>query len=290
MVESSQAPADTRSWDDLRHHYLIEKELANRLRHSTRTERIEHHLYTTLYDELFRRVPHHSQRSRKATDFTRYLINQRVDLITHFNPSSQGKSTLLDIGCGDGHLVKAASPHFQTVYALDVSAEIVKQTQLPDNATLVLSNGVDIPVPAASVDTAFSHQLMEHLHPDDAVEQLQAIFNSLKPGGCYICITPNRLCGPHDISKHFDAAATGFHLKEYTVSELYSIFKQANFAKVLLCKISGRSRVFTLTLNPVIVQGFRLVEAIVERQPRQRRHKIANNPLLFRNITLVGIK
>jgi len=290
MAKSSQHHNETRAWQDLKHHYQVETALARRLRHSSRQERIEQQLYTTLYDELFRQVPHHTQLSRHPTEFTQHLIQQRVDLINHFSPSPPGQGTLLDIGCGDGHLVNQAAPHFQRVYALDVSAEIAQHITLPRNAELVLSNGVNIPLPEHSVDIAFSHQLMEHLHPDDAIEQLQAIFKALKPGGCYICITPNRLCGPHDISKHFDDVATGFHLQEYTVSELYGHFKAANFTKILLCKISGQSRVFQLTLNAPLVQGFRLIEAIVARQPRQRRHKIANNPLLFRNITLVGIK
>lgn len=61
---------------------------------------------------------------------------------------------------------------------------------------------------------------MEHLHPDDAYEQLQEIYNALIPGGIYICITPNRLSGPHDVSQYFDSIATGFHPKEYTTVEM----------------------------------------------------------------------
>jgi hypothetical protein len=48
----------------------------------------------------------------------------------------------------------------------------------------------------------------------------------------YICITPNRLNGPHDISRYFDPVATGFHLKEYTVTELSDLFKSVGFSKV----------------------------------------------------------
>jgi hypothetical protein len=73
---------------------------------------------------------------------------------------------------------------------------------------------------------------MEHLHPDDASEQLQNVWKALTPGGIYICVTPNRLNGPHDISKHFDAVATGFHLKEYTTSELSDLFKTVGFSRV----------------------------------------------------------
>ena len=71
---------------------------------------------------------------------------------------------------------------------------------------------------------------MEHLHPDDAVDQLKNIYNALVNGGKYICITPNRLTGPHDISKYFDNVATGFHLKEYTVTELSGLFREVGFS------------------------------------------------------------
>ena len=38
----------------------------------------------------------------------------------------------------------------------------------------------------------------------------------------FICLTPHRSTGPHDMSKYFGDVATGFHLKEYTNKELYS--------------------------------------------------------------------
>jgi hypothetical protein len=74
--------------------------------------------------------------------------------------------------------------------------------------------------------------LMEHLHPDDAMEQLRSIADALRPGGRYICITPNRLTGPHDISAGFDDEARGFHLREYTYRELACAFRRAGFRRV----------------------------------------------------------
>jgi hypothetical protein len=71
---------------------------------------------------------------------------------------------------------------------------------------------------------------MEHLHPDDAVEQLRNICAALKPGGAYFCVTPNRMSGPHDISQHFDREATGFHLHEYRLAELVALCRNAGFA------------------------------------------------------------
>ena len=73
---------------------------------------------------------------------------------------------------------------------------------------------------------------MEHLHPDDAFEQLENIYRALTPGGVYICVTPNRLSGPHDISSLYDEVATGFHLKEYSISELHSLFRRVGFSRI----------------------------------------------------------
>jgi hypothetical protein len=75
---------------------------------------------------------------------------------------------------------------------------------------------------------------MEHLHPDDAQQQLANIYVALKPGGRYYCITPNRFTGPHDVSRFFDDVATGFHLREYSNGELVDLFKLIGFQRVLL--------------------------------------------------------
>jgi predicted SAM-dependent methyltransferase len=72
---------------------------------------------------------------------------------------------------------------------------------------------------------------MEHLHPDDAIEQLRNIHRALKPGGVYMCVTPNRIYGPSDISAFFDDEPRGFHLKEYTLKEIRAIFVRAGFPR-----------------------------------------------------------
>ena len=82
---------------------------------------------------------------------------------------------------------------------------------------------------STTIDMAYSNQLVEHLHPDDIFDQTKNILNILKNKGRYVCITPNKLSGPHDISKYFDDVATGFHLKEYTTRELIRLQKKSDF-------------------------------------------------------------
>ena len=216
-----------RSNERIRQHYLIEKELAARLRTASKQER--QYLYTEVYDELFRRVPDHPQLYLKLdTAAQQGNLNSRLALLRkHLSPDL----TYLEIGPGDCSLANEVARLVRKVYAVDVSHEITKEVELPDNVELIISDGSSIPVPNDSIDLAYSDQLMEHLHPDDAVDQLANIYRSLVPGGRYVCITPNRLSGPHDVSQYFDDVASGFHLKEYTLRELSGIFSRVGFRR-----------------------------------------------------------
>ena len=139
-------------------------------------------------------------------------------------------SVFLEVGPGDCAVSRAVSEVVKQVYAIDVSSATASGIPNPDNFQLVVSDGTSIPVPSGTVDVAYSNQLMEHLHPDDAVEQLTNIYTALKPGGLYLCITPNRVNGPHDVSKYFDKVATGLHLREYATAELVALFRSVGFS------------------------------------------------------------
>lgn len=221
---------ERRNAAQLRQHYEVERELADRLRCSAQDERL--HLYRAVYDKLFKRVPAHPQLTRKQNaGFRQDVVSDQMNLLGHYLKSN---IAFMEIGAGDCSLSLYVANIVKNVIAVDVSTEITNKLNPPDNFELLISDGCSIDVPAQSVDVAYSYQLMEHLHPDDAVQQLRHICNALKPGGIYICITPNRLTGPHDISKYFDQDASGFHLKEYTISELSALFLRSGFSKARL--------------------------------------------------------
>lgn len=231
LTESGDGIAlPTRTPKQRRQHYEIEKELAERLRLAERDERLT--LYSHVYDELYRRVPHHPQLQHKvsASDTARRVRASMRFLEAFLTPGTR----FLEIGAGDCSLALEAARHVRHVTAVDVSDEITRGISAPGNFELCLSDGRSIPVPPGSIDVAYSNQLMEHLHPDDALEQLRNVHAALAPGGVYVCRTPNALNGPHDVSAGFDCIATGLHLKEYTVTELYRLFRRVGFSKVKL--------------------------------------------------------
>jgi SAM-dependent methyltransferase len=259
-------PRERRNGAQIREHYELEKELANKLRNSSKQER--RLLYSAVYDELFRRVRHHPQSVRKFDFAVRSaLVESELRTLKHFFGP---KSTFVEIGAGDCHLSVAVAKLVKMVYAVDISEEITSSTAArPANFRLIISDGCSVSVPSGSAEVAYSNQLMEHLHPDDAVEQLRNICDALAPGGGYICITPNRLAGPHDVSCRFDDVATGFHLKEYTTKELDKLFKEAGFAETRIFVTTN----WCIILLPVwIAVG---LEGVLEMLPRKLQRRLA---------------
>jgi SAM-dependent methyltransferase len=273
---------DDRTMEQIREHYEIEKELANRLRNASRQER--RYLYSSLYDELFKRVPHHPMLTRKYSSKQKELhVSPQMKLI---KPFLDKDATFLELGPGDCALSFEVAKFVRQVYAVDVSGEITKSAARPPNFLLILSDGTSVPLPPNSVDVAYSSALMEHLHPDDAYEQLENIYHSLIPGGVYICTTPNRLRGPRDISVHFDKVATGFHLKEYTVLELSSIFRKVGFSRVRVY-VGAKWKYISLPVSPIV-----WLETLLNKLPFVLKRNIAQSRALsrFLGINLIGIK
>ncbi|MEY8876770.1 MAG: methyltransferase domain-containing protein [Leptothrix sp. (in: b-proteobacteria)] len=219
----TSSPEGGRDWARLQAHHEVERELAQRLKSADPAARKR--LYSEAYDELYRRVPDHPQLVHKqdAADRRRYVADQ-MRLLGRFLGAD---ARFIEIGPGDCALSLHVCPLVREVHAVDVSAEITRRSDLPPNFALHLSDGVSVPHPDGGVDVVYSNQLMEHLHPDDARDQLRNIVAALAPGGVYVCVTPNRLMGPHDISRYFSDEAQGLHLKEYTATELLALFQLA---------------------------------------------------------------
>jgi SAM-dependent methyltransferase len=186
------------------------------------------------------------------------------------------------LGAGDCRLSLEVVKHVKFVYALEVSREITKNVPSCNNLQVVYSDGSSVPVATNSIDVAYSYQLMEHLHPEDVYDQLREIYRVLTTGGKYICITPNRLMGPADISRYFDDVATGFHLREYTNGELRAMFLAAGFKGVASLRRVG-SHYRRVSVFPSII-----VEKVLKPIPRTWRRRIAGSRLL-RQIIRISI-
>jgi SAM-dependent methyltransferase len=277
----SVAPAPpSRSGYGLKEHYLVERELAQRLREAPREER--RRLYAQVYDELFRRVPNHPQLTNKISpEVSQARTQLQMNLLKRF---VKPDIAFLEVGSGDCSLCFRMAREVRFVHGVDVSDEITKCDRPPANFALSLSDGTSIPVGHGTIDVAYSHQLMEHLHPDDALEQLENIHAALVPNGRYVCITPNRLTGPHDVSRYFDHEPRGFHLKEYSTYEVAKLLKRVGFRK-LRAAVGGRG-VYWFVPTWVVTP----VERALELLPDELRRTLALRIKFLFGVRMVATK
>jgi SAM-dependent methyltransferase len=265
--------------DQRREHYEIEKELAARLRQANREER--RRLYHVVYDERLRRIPSHPLLTKAQDPVAReQAAMPQIRLVLSF---LEPQSVFLEVGPGDCAVSLAVANYARHVFAVDVSDGLIQSQDRPSNFEFLFSDGISVPVPPASVNFAYSNQVMEHLHAEDGLDQLRNIYKALVPGGAYLCVTPNRLSGPWDVSRGFDHEATGLHLKEYTIAELAQHLKLAGFARVYAL-VSYHGWLLSPLLPTVL---FAAVERLLSWLPASLRRLLAG---VLTAVKVIGYK
>jgi ubiquinone/menaquinone biosynthesis C-methylase UbiE len=225
-------------------HYELERSIADELRQSSKAQR-DAGLYQDAYDRLLGGLPDHPRKTLHSGDraarMGAYVERQSKMLIREL-----GKDDIfVDMGGGDCRLALLVAPHVAQSIVVEVSDALLPET-VPANFKFVKTPGVIIPLENESVSFVYSNQLMEHLHPDDAAAQMREIFRVLKPGGRYLCRTPSRFSGPHDVSMFFSSVAQGMHLKEYSYKELRALMRNNGFARTRIWIAPRAYRAFVL--------------------------------------------
>lgn len=203
---------------DLTQQFEFENSASKRLLAANTSERPA--LYLSIYDEFYQRFGflEHSAESNS--------IGQQVAFFRRF--IGPGTKTVVEIGCGSGHLCIALAPLAPEVIGID-AAENKGLENIPSNCRFLVA---DVALPFLtpnSADLIISNQVLEHLHPDDCIAVMKNAFAVLKHGGMFVNTVPNWITGPHDVSKHFAKRACGLHLHEYDNREFAALLRQAGF-------------------------------------------------------------
>jgi 2-polyprenyl-3-methyl-5-hydroxy-6-metoxy-1,4-benzoquinol methylase len=212
----------------------LEFEYAEKLRNSDAATRKL--LYSEAYDSV---GSHRVFRSDRPEDRTAGTSSELVDWMAQFIGPQED---VLEVGCGRGYTCLKLAPRVRSIVGTDVSELALEEarTVLASagivNATIENVSGYELLPHFArgQFDSVISIEVVEHLHPDDAEEHLRQVFALLRPGGKYLTITPNRLDGPHDITReeypHLKRAI-GFHLNETTYREMVALMKRIGFRR-----------------------------------------------------------
>jgi SAM-dependent methyltransferase len=270
--------ADRRSSERLRHHYEVEKEIADRLK-ATRDRAERAPILATMYEELFARVPDHPrltvQRDPQAE------AQQVRRLLALLAPHLRRDIEYVEFGAGACALAFAVCPSVRRVRVVEIADQIPSGVRRPGNFELVLYDGGDPGIAPDSVDVVFSEQFVEHLHPDDAVEHFGVVHRMLRSGGRYVLRTPERWTGPHDVSRWFAATPQGFHLREWSYADLVHVGRQCGYRQY---EAAWQARGICVHWPLSLALA---VESIVARLPRGWRRTLGHKLVPMVTLTLV---
>ncbi len=250
-------------------HYLTDARMRRRILVAEPAERSG--LYARAWEEVLDRTQSSPPEAQEAEAARRahQVTSQLKALAPYLNASSR----VLEIGPGDGRLSVALCDRVKQVTAVDVRESLTRLPDLPSNLQLIVSDGGHAPVDAGSFDLAITDQLVEHLHPDDVGSLLDAVWTALRPGGLFIVLTPNRLLGPHDISRYYNHdEARGLHLHEFSFHELRTLLRGAGYIRVRPMVGGGR---YWIRSSGALVSG---VEATLEALPPTLRRRLVRAP------------
>lgn len=268
-----------RTLEQVQNHYLVEKELAERLKKASRLERKA--IYATMYDELFRQVPDHPRLTRREDTAKSQKSNRAKGLLVDkfLHPAT----VFVEFGAGDCRFALEVAKRVKQVYAVDISAQEGNVPVKPSNFSLIVYDGYELSgIPEDSVDVVFSDQLIEHIHPEDTYLHFLLIYRLLKTGGVYVFRTPHAQSGPHDVSQYFSEVAQGFHLKEWTYHKLKQLFQKLNYARCQAFWCAKGIRIYL----PYCY--FEFCEAFLARLPFSVRRRLAR--YLIPTIYMVWVK
>ena len=278
-IKLKKTPKAGRTPEQIRRHYEVEKRLARKLK-ETQSREDRKTLYRTMYDKLFEEVPDHPrlQGLRSRIDERRVILSKSTCVERFLDKSA----TIVEFGPGDCNFLLSICDRVKKAYGVDISDQRDLSKKTPSNFELIVYDGYDPKIEAASADLVFSDQLIEHIHPDDIQDHFRMVKQILRPGGRYVFRTPHRFSGPHDVSGFFSDDAEGFHLCEWTYFDLKRIVSACGYSRweSYWCA----KRIFAKI--PVCV--FCLLESILDRLPK-RLKKMATRVLLP-SITAAAIK
>jgi ubiquinone/menaquinone biosynthesis C-methylase UbiE len=135
---------------------------------------------------------------RKDWDETSFLESGEQDYLRFVHPILQKlqfnptRKSMAELGCGVGRMTRSFAQRFQTVTAVDISAEMQSRAKELlhsfSNICWVLSNGETLSgIESASVDFAFSYLVLQHMPTKEVVfSSIREMMRILRPGGAFL--------------------------------------------------------------------------------------------------------
>lgn len=172
-----------------------------------------------------------------------FIFLEHLATYNFARPYTVGKD-VFDFGCGTGYGTHNLSEEARSIVGADISSEAIDAARnefLNDKTRSRLDYRVIDPIETAplpfgddSFDTVLSFQVIEHVHDVDLY--LREVRRVLRPGGVFVCATPDRRTRLFPGQLPFNR----FHLREW---------EPQGFQK-LLDGTFGQTKMFGMTASP----------------------------------------
>lgn len=122
-----------------------------------------------------------------------YFAQLKVDLTLELTARAFGRQRLdelsvLDIGCGTGHMMRRLTSHFADVHGCDLSQSMVRRAG--KNASLMPAP-TRVPFTSESFDIAICACVYHHVRPELRLEHVGEVARVLRPGGMLLIFEHN---------------------------------------------------------------------------------------------------
>lgn len=182
-----------------------------------------------LYQEVYHKVHpiYEKGRFRKIEGST---ADRKVMV---FKKELQGKS-IIDLGCGKGEFLRSIATNIEHKELVGVDIDAPELALNHQNIRFISADIIDFNFDK-KFDIVFSDNVFEHIALPDIPSHITSIKKVMNYEGKLIIIMPNRLFGPHDVTRIIDCSysnkisAQGTHLNESTYSEMITILKKSGF-------------------------------------------------------------
>jgi len=133
---------------------------------------------------------------------------------------------VLDMACGVGYgsYLLATESAAGRIVAVDIEAKAIdygRRHYHDDRIDFVCGDALEVELPAGTYDTGISFETIEHVPQPERL--LQRFGKLLRPGGRFICSTPNQAVMP------FDKTIFPFHLQHFTEAQMRKMLDVAGF-------------------------------------------------------------
>lgn len=156
----------------------------------------------------------------------KFYLGKVVKKLKRFLPK---KSTVFDIGCGGGALLKFMKDCGYNVFGLEVSEEAREEAESVIGLKNIICCGdfLKLDFNEHFFDAVLMTDVVEHLHnPHTYLEKITKI---LKPQGLLVIRTPNSDCFLHKLIKQRWMLSSPRHIVIYNHKSLLSLLEKHNF-------------------------------------------------------------